>query len=186
MNKFKLVICPFCGTHNFARMSVTSGIKYENVITEECRDPKCGRRFMIPPNYKKIYLARTFSVSDAKYKYPIHVKESFSGVLDFVDVLDFGDNNDRLFNHPETIVPFDKQIIDGCDILVAFINQPTFGTLGEMYYALNKGIPVYVINDNRVHTNDPWLKYTVKKVYTETDECYQDLIESAIKEYNMK
>jgi nucleoside 2-deoxyribosyltransferase len=182
----RIIECPFCKSQNFVRMSVSSEFKYENVILEKCINIKCGRQFMVPLNYKTVYLARTFSVSETKYKYAINIKDKFSGVLKFIDVLDFGDNNDRLMNHPETIVLFDKQLIDKCDILVAFINQPTFGTLGEIYYALNKGILVYVINHNRIHIEDPWLKYIVNGLYTDIDKCYYDLINLSVKEYNMK
>lgn len=183
----RIIDCPFCGTQRFVKMSVKPGVKYTNIIYEECINSKCKKRFMVPLNYKTIYLSRTFAVSDCKYKYATHVKDYFSGVLDFIDPLYAGgDNNDRFFNHPETIVPFDLGLIDKCDILVAYINQPSFGTLGELHYAWNKGMPVYAINHNRIHTNNPWLKYVVDKLYTDVDECYYDLVNAAVKEYNTK
>lgn len=182
----RFIECPYCGTPKFVTMSVEPGIKYKNVIYEDCVDVKCRKKFMVPLNYKTIYLARTFAVSEPKYKYPNHVKSYFSGVLDFIDVLDFGDNRDRFFNHPETIVPFDLNLIDKCDILVAYINQPSFGTLGELHYAKHKGMPVYVINHNRIHINDPWLKYIVDELYTDVDRCYNDLMNISVVEYNIK
>jgi len=166
-------------------MSVQPGVKYENVIWEPCQNVKCGKRFMVPLNYWRVYLARTFSVSDPKYKYPVHVKSHFSGVLDFVDPLDYKDAPNWRKN-PEEIVSFDKNLIDECDIFVAFINQPTFGTLGELHYAHNKDMMTYVINGNGVHMNDPWLKYIVDGMYEDTDKCYYDLINLAVRIYNAK
>jgi len=165
-------------------MSVKPGVKYENIIYEKCVNKKCEKTFMIPLNYKLIYLSRTFKISEMRYKHPAHIKNYFSGVLDFIDINDYV--NQDLIDHPEKIVKFDEGVIDKCDILVAIINQPTFGTLGEIHYARHKKIPIYAINPNRVYMNEPWLKYIVDDLCDDIDKCFYDLVNLAVKEYNFK
>lgn len=180
----RVVECPFCSTQHYVKMSVKPGFKYENIISMECKRVGCEETFMIPLNYKKVYLARTFKDHTSRYKYPAHVKSFFAGILDFIDPNDFVTK--ELINNPERIVPLNKKLIDECDILVLYINQPTFGSLGEFHYAYNRGMPVYVINPNRVFTSEPWLKYLVDKICDDEDFFYQRLINNLVKEYNFK
>jgi len=174
-----IVHCPYCDTQQFVSLS-----EHKKYISHKCIEYKCQKIFLVPFKQRSVYLARTFTVSDARYKYPWHVKTFFSGVLNFVDPGDYIDQD--LIDHPEKIVSFNESLIDKCDILVAYINQPSFGTLGELQYARHKKMPIYVINCNRVHLNDPWLRYVVDGLYDNIDKCYQHIVNSVVKEYNLK
>lgn len=175
----RIVHCPYCDTHQFVFL-----YEQEKHTSYKCANFKCQKTFLIPFNYKSVYLARTFAVSDTRYKYVWHVKTFFSGVLNFIDPDDSFSLD--IENNPEKIVPLNESLIDKSDILVAFINQPSFGTLGELHYARHKKMPVYVINHNRVHMNDPWLKYVVDGLYDDVDKCYQHIVNNVVKEYNLK
>lgn len=191
----RLIKCCFCNTHQFVSFPLNDYViphyktkkefpvlsPNKEVIGHKCDEYKCQKLFYIPIKYKLVYLARTFSVSDARYKYAYHVKDRFTGILDFMDADDF--KEPKL----ENVVSFDKKLIDLCDILVAFINQPTLGTMGELYYTYyEKNMPIYIINHNRVHLGDPWLECISNNIYDDVDKCYQDIVDKTVKEYNLK
>ena len=63
--------------------------------------------------------------------------------------------------HPENrnselakqIVSNDITSIEHCDILVAYIEEPSFGTAMEIYYAYRDGINVFIVTEYE----SPWL-----------------------------
>jgi len=63
-------------------------------------------------------------------------------------------------NEPEAyMIARDKAEISNCDIFVAYIQRPTFGTSMEIMYAsLLNTKPILVINPNEKYFNDLWLR----------------------------
>lgn len=173
----RIVACPYCNTQQGIELIKT---KERINIKHECIDPKCNRAFFVPMNYKKVLLSRTFAVSDSKYKFAIHIKNDFSGVIIPVDLLDCeGRLNTRLDR-----IEINEQIVDEVDIVVAYINQPSFGTTFEMGRAHINNTPIYVIDANRIWANDPWIKHVSSKTFDDIDECFQYVIDKIVFEYN--
>jgi len=71
----------------------------------------------------------------------------------------------------EKIVETDLDLIDSCDVLVAYIEKPTFGTIMEIVYANNSGKKVYVINPDGTLWNDIWLRYHTDKFFENIPDC---------------
>jgi len=173
----RIIACPYCNIRQPVKFVSTE----ERIdIMCECINPKCKKKYIIPLNYKKIFLSRTFSVSDSKYKYPRQVKDHHSGVIILIDLLDYESRLKTESNEIEV----NEMIIEESDILVAYIHQPTFGTVFEMSYARYCKIPIYLIDANRMWTNDPWIKHVVLKTFDNIDECFQYIIDGLVKEYN--
>ena len=154
----RIVSCPYCDTQQGVILIST---KERIDIEHKCINPKCEREYLIPINYKKVFLSRTFSVSDAKYKFPHHVKTYHSGIVIPIDLLDY---KLRLKTRLDEI-EVNEQIIDESDILVAYINQPTFRTTFEIARAHEKNIPVYIIDMNMMWANDPWIRHVSSKTF---------------------
>jgi nucleoside 2-deoxyribosyltransferase len=75
----------------------------------------------------------------------------------------------------EYIVRRDKMQIDTCHILVAYIRVgPTFGTVMEIQYAHNRGIPVFVIDPNPdfKYASDAWCRAHTSKLFASIEECF--------------
>lgn len=73
------------------------------------------------------------------------------------------------------IVRRDKLLIDSCHILVAYVRVgPTWGTVMEIQYAYNKGIPVFVIDPTPgfSHATDAWCQAHTTKLFSSTEECF--------------
>ena len=66
----------------------------------------------------------------------------------------------------------DKQEIEYCDIFVAYIEHPTFGTSMEILHAFNQqSIPVLIINPSMNYQNDLWLKYHSHLIVPTVRDC---------------
>lgn len=173
----RIVACPYCNTQQGVELIET---KERVDFKHDCIDPKCGKNFLVPLNYKKVLLSRTFAVSDAKYKFAIHVKKDHSGVIIPIDLLDYeGRLNSRLDR-----IEINEEIVDEVDIVVAYINQPSFGTTFEIARAHTNEIPIYIIDMNRMWANDPWIKHVSTKTFDDIDECFQYVIDKIVSEYN--
>jgi len=173
----RIVACPYCNTQQGVELIKTE----ERIdIKHKCIEPTCKHEYIIPLNYKKVLLSRTFAVSDSKYKFSIHVKKGHSGVLIPIDLLDYKARlNTRLDE-----IEINEQIVDEVDLVVAYINQPTFGTIFEMSRAHQQGIPVYMIDATRMWADDPWVKHVSRKTFDNIDECFQYITDQIVKEYN--
>ena len=134
---------------------------------------------------QNIYLAGTI------YGEPIHRtwKVVFSARLDrdYFSTYDPDPAMEALT--PDTIAR-DKQIIDRCDIVVAYIARATFGTTMEIFYAYSKGNkPVYVIDATEKGNlcDDLWLRGHCHRIfkassYNEIELC-ADYINENMKKY---
>jgi hypothetical protein len=71
---------------------------------------------------------------------------------------------------PNELVLLDLQALNKCDFVVAFITgQRSYGTLMEIVYAYQAGIPVYIICTNG-HEYHPWLRYHATHMFTSTEQ----------------
>jgi len=70
------------------------------------------------------------------------------------------------------IVKNDISLIKNCDILIAYIEKPTYGTIMEICYAKQFKKKVYVINQKNDLWNDIWLNHHTDKFFVETRDCF--------------
>lgn len=178
--KLNPLTCPYCNiTRNYEIQELKDKEKEYGIKCIACK-----KEFKYKRGYKKLYLSRTFSVSDSKYKYANHVITDFSGLLQIVDPMDWNYDESMIDNH-EKIVEEDIKRVQECDCLTAFImGFHTFGTILELSYAHRNNIPTYIINPVRNLANDPWAKYHSIKIYEDVDKCYTDIIAGYLKELN--
>ena len=73
------------------------------------------------------------------------------------------------------IVEVDKQLINACNIMVVYITRYTAGSMMEILYAWERGIPVYAITTEINFTNDIWLSYHVTKFFKYVVDCFDDI-----------
>lgn len=80
------------------------------------------------------------------------------------------------YNIPEE----DKELILSCDILVAYIRKPTYGTVMEVIFAYENGIPVLLIDptDGQVNVKDIWLGYHVSRVFPTIVACFEHILDN--------
>lgn len=175
-----IINCPFCKQQQAIHLDLD--LKVQKVI---CENPECQKEFKIPIKFKRVYLSRTFAVSDCKYKFPLYVRKMYDGIIESVDPWELWKNLDPK-PIDEVIPTLNKQWIDNCDIYVAYIFNPSFGTLGELSYAGTKSMPRYIVNSNRVWVNDVWLKYQSNKIFEEIDTCFHYIINNIIYSYNLE
>jgi nucleoside 2-deoxyribosyltransferase len=81
-------------------------------------------------------------------------------------------------NEPEIyMIARDKAEISLCDIFVAYIQRPTFGTSMEIMYAsLLNTKPILVINPNKKYTNDLWLKGHAHLICDSIETCASHIL----------
>jgi len=138
----------------------------------------------------KIYLAGTSNRNALKYR--SDAKNYFGKKLilfdPFVEIEENITNTSGL-NKPwqlsdeevDRIVIEDKEAIKTCDILVAYIENFTCGTVMEILHAWNNQIPIFVINPEKNRIHDVWLRYHTKQFFTNTHECFKYIIDEVSK-----
>jgi len=103
-------------------------------------------------------------------------KEYCSDKLDLIDPMDItwsevtkkiGENCDYVY-----IVQRDKRLILQSDILVAYIRRLSFGTIAEIMFSFDHGVPVYVICDNDQFLEDAWLLFHSTKQFRRLEDCF--------------
>ena len=137
----------------------------------------------------KIYLAGTSDYNALKYRQD--AKNSFSNKLTLFDPFTEVENSITNFElgkpwqlsneQVEKIVVGDKEAINTCDIVVAYIENCTFGTTMEILHAWNNNIPVFIINPEQNLIHDVWLRYHTTKFFTSTNECFKFIIKEVSK-----
>lgn len=167
--------CPICKNPALYKIEFEENKEYIIIVCQHCK-----KEFKYIKNYKKVYIARSFLVSDSKYKYALDVKTSYSGILEIIDPLLYEEDIENYKN----LVQTDINLIASSDILVAFIMQLSIGTISKIVYAYKCGIPVYIINPTRTFLQDPWLKYHSEKIYENMKDCYKDIINACIEDIN--
>jgi nucleoside 2-deoxyribosyltransferase len=132
-------------------------------------------------NKLRIYLAgRAFETTYRK-----SVKKQYGDDFDLIDPMIengvFVDTDKMKIHHNgatvESIVETDKHLINNCDILVAYINQYTAGTMMEILYAYQLNKPVYlIVTPDKNFENDIWLSYHSDNIFYNINECYDYII----------
>ena len=76
-------------------------------------------------------------------------------------------------NEPESyMVARDKAEITNCDIFVAYIERPSFGTAMEIMYAsMLQTKPILIINPNTSLFNDLWVSYHAHLICLDVKDC---------------
>lgn len=108
------------------------------------------------------------------------VKDYYGDKLDLIDPMEIawsevsekiGENCNYVY-----LVQRDKKLILQSDILVAYIKRLSFGTIMEIIFAFDHGIPVYVICDNDQFLNDPWLLFHSTKQFRKIEDCFDFIL----------
>lgn len=127
----------------------------------------------IPKKEKlRIYLAGTTTAT--KYRDTVHKYFTKHKYLNIIDPMKF-----ETEKSPK-VVKEDKDAILTCDVVVAWIQQPTFGTVMEIQFAYNHKIPVFVICDNKSIQQDPWLLVHTYKYFEDINSCFEYLLNECI------
>jgi nucleoside 2-deoxyribosyltransferase len=141
----------------------------------------------------KIYLAGPGYELDYRY----YCKNKYSEFFDLYDPMRDGEDeiykkngltlqdalNDRSIitkDMARLIVEKDKQEIKQSDILLAYLNEPTFGTSMEIVFGYSCNKYIYTINPNKKWICDPWLSYHSNGLFETIDGCFNHLLEYKI------
>jgi nucleoside 2-deoxyribosyltransferase len=120
-----------------------------------------------------IYLASTIYKSTPGSYWKTDFKNDIQKFYIPSTTFTFLDPNPQINNtNKSTVVPIDKQLISQCNILVAYIEEVTFGTTMEIFYAhsfANK--LVLVIDKWNKFSEDIWLKYHSHQIVGSTLEA---------------
>jgi nucleoside 2-deoxyribosyltransferase len=81
----------------------------------------------------------------------------------------------RSYTEIENIVERDLLLLKRSDILIAFIEKLTAGTIMEMVYAKILGKKIYVINPKFDLWNDIWLSYHTDKFFKTIEDCFNHI-----------
>jgi len=81
------------------------------------------------------------------------------------------------------VVEKDKMLIEESDILVAYVQEPSFGTVMEIIYAFEKGVPVYLINPNKKHMMNFWIRYHSTKFFETISDCFDEILQENMREH---
>ena len=114
----------------------------------------------------KIYLAGTiYNEEPGKSWKQRFIQELDSSLYEFFDP--------DPANEPEGyMVARDKAEITKCDIFVAYIERPSFGTAMEIMYTSILGTkPIMIINPNMTLYNDLWVSYHVDTICLNIEDC---------------
>jgi nucleoside 2-deoxyribosyltransferase len=74
------------------------------------------------------------------------------------------------------IVEEDKQALQSCDLVVAYIRKWSCGTIMEVITAWNCNIPVYVIDPTTKFRDDPWLRYHSNRFFNDEEACFNYIL----------
>jgi len=177
MDIVKNIYCVHCNIYSEYHFDENK-LKGNNKIEIKCNN--CNKLIIISLDSLGVYLARTFLVSDAKYKYPVAVKKDFQYQLNIIDPWDYEKeiiikDYDKEY---KKIIKLDKKLIKKSDVCTFFINFPSFGTISELFYSKLIHKPIYIYNENRIYTGDPWLKSYASNgiIYEDYREMFKDIL----------
>ena len=129
----------------------------------------------------RIYLAgRAFETTYRK-----QVKREYGHIFNLIDPMIengvFVDTKKMQINHNgatvESIVETDKHLINTCDVLVAYIDQYTAGTMMEILYAYQLKKPVYlIVTPGKEFEKDIWLSYHSDNIFYSINDCYDRIM----------
>lgn len=122
-------------------------------------------------NMKKMKLYIAGAVREQAYREYVHKVYGDHPNLELLDPI-------RIVTQefPE-VVEKDKQLIIDSDIVIAYVEEPSFGTVMEIIYAYEQGIPVYLINPNKKHMMNFWIRYHSTKSFENISDCFDEIIQ---------
>jgi len=114
----------------------------------------------------KIYLASTIYTSEPGISW----KQRFTKEFD-PDLYRFFDPDP--INEPESYcIAKDKAEISNCDIFVAYIERPSFGTAMEIMYAsMLHTKPIMIIDPKGILMNDLWVSFHAHLICSDVVDC---------------
>lgn len=118
----------------------------------------------------RIYLAGTIYKEEPDRLWKTQFRNLFSD-----EVYEFFDPDPQ--NEPEFyMVSRDKAEIQKCDIFVAYIQRPSFGTAMEILYASSLMTkPVLIINPNMSLAGDLWVEYHSDMICLNIADCVEHI-----------
>jgi nucleoside 2-deoxyribosyltransferase len=131
------------------------------------------QHFISPKKEKiRIYLAGTTTATE--YRDTVHLYFDKYKCLEIIDPMQFETQKSV------AVVKEDKDAIKTCDILVAFVQKPTFGTVMEILYAYDLRIPILVICNNEICKTDPWLEAHTHLYFKDINSCFEYILQDCI------
>jgi len=127
----------------------------------------------------QIYLAGTTSATQYRRKFKHLVKDDNRIIIrDPMEEVDLNIDLDNCkdFSQHIKLVHDDKELIKKCDVVVAYVQQYTAGTICEIIYAYENKIPVYLISNNDKVMNDPWVVSHISFGFESIEECINSII----------
>lgn len=124
-------------------------------------------------------------------EFRLEVKQKYSNKVTIVDPLEYQkllgivshlDNKIWSTSEKERIVKNDMFLMNYSDILVAYVNKITAGTMMEIFYTKhNLEKPVYLIDPSQSLWNDVWLSQHYTYLFENIENCFDQII----KEYHL-
>jgi len=142
-------------------MSIKDGKKFKVYLAGSVKES----------GYRK-YSLKNYSDDFNLYDPLIEVEEGIMGYNPGEIVQRKVDITDKMVS---TIVEEDKKAILTCDVVVAYMDVYSCGTVMEILYAHTNNIPVYIINPNSQLLDDIWLKYHSEKFFGNIDAFFNFL-----------
>jgi nucleoside 2-deoxyribosyltransferase len=111
--------------------------------------------------------------------------EKYGDQIDLIDpmCITWDDVNSNVCKNVSNLwlVKRDKKLIDQCDILVANIEYLPYGeimigTLMEIMYAYDHGIPIFLISSENKILNNAWLTAHYKYGFKTIEECFEFIL----------
>jgi len=124
----------------------------------------------------KIFIYLSGSTDEKDYRHKMKQELSSNVYINILDPLAY------VFPDEKQTVTHDMNLIKQCDILIAYIEKFTCGTLMEIFYAKYIKKQVFVITDNEKYRNDIWLKYHTDKFFSNIENCIEYLKQLVKKE----
>ena len=156
----------------------------------ECRLKNCDE--CPHKNRTHLYLSHPVSLRTMIRKFELYIEknsrlELFNPFYDAdrkeIKAMDAGKDISEIYRklNPTKIVEDDINYINHCDGIVSFLGDgdaKSFGTICEVWYAYERGIPIFIIT--HFLQEHPWVKYVTKKTGGKIFRCWSDFMKYAI------
>jgi len=117
-------------------------------------------------NYK-LYLSGATTAE--YYRNIFHKYDNFIRDIEIVDPIELVDQYYK--DNPPKLVQRDLELIDRCDIFLAYMNRFTAGTISELFYAWHTKKPCLVISNDSLIREDYWIKVMTTRFFYTIDGC---------------
>lgn len=136
-------------------------------------------------NRPLVYLAGYSS----EFEYRKYAKDNFSDDLNLWDpmaeesmmlYLEKDEFNTRSERSSAKIVEFDKSVIIRSDVVVAYMERYSAGTIMEILHAYNNDVPVLLIDPLGTFRDDVWIRYHITKAFDDVQSCLDYIIKEGM------